>query len=79
MKLLIQPEDGIAPLLEALDKAKKSIRILIFRFDRPEIEKALVAAVERGVSVQAMIAFTNEGEEKNSAVWRCVSWKKGLP
>lgn len=65
MKLLIQPEDGIVPLLEALDKAKKSIRILIFRFDRPEIEKALVAAVERGVSVQAMIAFTNEGEAKN--------------
>jgi len=65
VKLLIQPEDGIAPLVEALDKAKKNIRILIFRFDRPEIEKALVAAVQRGVSVQAMIAFTNEGEEKN--------------
>jgi cardiolipin synthase len=65
VKLLIQPEDGIAPLLEALDKAKKTIRILIFRFDRPEIEKALVAAVQRGVAVQAMIAFTNAGEEKN--------------
>jgi cardiolipin synthase len=65
VKLLVQPEDGIKPLLEALDKAKKSIRILIFRFDRTEIEKSLIAAVERGVNVLAMIAYTNQGEEKN--------------
>ncbi|HWB32663.1 MAG TPA: phospholipase D-like domain-containing protein [Acidobacteriaceae bacterium] len=65
MKLLIQPDDGIKPLLGALDKAKKSIRILIFRFDRTEIEKALVDAVSRGVSVQALIAHTNQGEERN--------------
>ncbi len=65
MKLMVQPEDGIAPILTALRKAKKSIQILIFRFDRSEIERALVEAVERGVSVQALIAFTNRGEEKN--------------
>ena len=65
MKLLTQPEDGIKPILEALKKAKKSIRILIFRFDRTEIEKALVAALKRGVTVQALIAYTNQGEEKN--------------
>lgn len=65
MKLLIQPDNGIKPLIEALRKAKSSIRILIFRFDRVEIEKALVEAVGRGVSVQALIAHTNQGEEKN--------------
>lgn len=65
MKLLIQPEDGIKPILEALKKAKKSIHILIFRFDRTEVEKALVGAVRRGVTVQALIAYTNQGEEKN--------------
>jgi polyphosphate kinase len=65
VKLLIQPDQGIKPLLEALAKAKKSIRILIFRFDRAEIEKALVAAAARGVSVQALIAHTNQGEERN--------------
>lgn len=64
MKLLIQPENGIKPLIEALRKAKKSIRILIFRFDRVEIEKALVDAVGRGVAVHALIAHTNQGEEK---------------
>ena len=65
MKLLIQPDDGIKPIVQALKKAKKSIRILIFRFDRIEIEKALVEAVGRGVTVQALIAHTNQGEEKN--------------
>jgi len=65
VKLLIQPDQGIKPLLDALGKAKKSIRILIFRFDRAEIEKALVAAAARGVSVQALIAHTNQGEERN--------------
>jgi phosphatidylserine/phosphatidylglycerophosphate/cardiolipin synthase-like enzyme len=56
MKLLVQPEHGIAPLLDAIRKAKKCVRILIFRFDRPEIEKALTDAVQRGVSVRAMRA-----------------------
>jgi cardiolipin synthase len=63
VKLLIQPESGIKPILEALRGAEKKIQILIFRFDRTEIEKALVAAVRRGVTVQALIAYTNQGEE----------------
>ena len=65
MKLLIQPDQGIKPLIDALGKAKKSIRILIFRFDRAEIEKSLVAAASRGVRVEALIAHTNQGEERN--------------
>jgi phosphatidylserine/phosphatidylglycerophosphate/cardiolipin synthase-like enzyme len=65
VQLLIQPGDGVAPLVKAIRKAKKSIEILIFRFDRSEIEKALVEAVDRGVFVHALIAFTNRGGEKN--------------
>ena len=65
MKLIVQPEDGMEPILSAMQRAKKSIQILIFRYDRSEIERALVEAVQRGVSVQALIAFTNRGEEKN--------------
>ena len=64
MKLIIQPEYGIKPLLKAVRRAVKSIDIVIFRFDRPEIEKALEAAVGRGVVVRALIAHTNRGGEK---------------
>ena len=65
MKLFIQPEEGIEPILDALRKAKKSIQILIFRIDRSEIERALVEAAHRGVAVQALIAYTNRGGDKN--------------
>lgn len=64
LKLLIQPQDGIAELLSAIKKAKKTIAIVIFRFDRAEIEAALTAAVRRGVSVSALIAYANRGGEK---------------
>ena len=65
MKLIIQPEEGLTPLLHAVKRAKQSIDIVIFRFDRPELEKALAAAVSRGVTVRALIAHTNRGGEKN--------------
>src|ERR1041385_1928513 len=65
MKLLIQPEQGVAPLIKEIDAAKKSIEIAIFRFDHVEIQHALERAVDRGVSVHALIADTNHGDEKN--------------
>ena len=64
MKLLVQPDDGIQPIVNALTSAKKSIQILIFRLDRAEIERALVEAAHRGVAVTALIAHTNHGGEK---------------
>ena len=65
MKLIVQPADGAAPLLKAIKQAKKSIEIIIFRFDQAEIEHALEDAAQRGVFVHALIAFTNRGGEKN--------------
>ena len=63
MLLIIQPEAGIVPLVHAIRKARTSISICIFRLDRDEIEQALLAAVQRGVAVTAMIAHTNRGGE----------------
>jgi cardiolipin synthase A/B len=65
LKLLIQPGDGVDRLVKGIRKAKKSVEIVIFRFDRSEIERALVEAVEKGVSVRALIAFTNRGGEQH--------------
>lgn len=63
MKLIVQPEAGVVPVTRAIKTAKKAIDILIFRFDRDEVEKALAAAVQRGVTVRALIAHTNRGGE----------------
>jgi cardiolipin synthase A/B len=64
VKLIIQPRDGAAPLLSAIKKAKKSVDIAIFRFDRADVEKELKAAAARGVKVTALIAYLNRGGEK---------------
>ena len=65
MKLIIHPQDGVRPLIEAIDRARKSVEIAIFRFDRREVERALETAVKRGVFVHTLIADTNRSGEKN--------------
>ena len=64
MKLIIQPDEGVTPIVKAIKAAKKTLDIVIFRFDRTEIEKALGQAVDRGVNVRALIAHTNKGGDK---------------
>ena len=56
VKLITEPDDGIQPLVAGIKSAKKTIDIVIFRFDRAEIETAPKAAVGRGVVVHALIA-----------------------
>src|SRR5436190_9278346 len=65
MKLLIQPGDGVAPIVKAISRAKNSIEIVVFRFDQREVEHALASAVSRGVAVHALIAHTNKAGEEN--------------
>jgi phosphatidylserine/phosphatidylglycerophosphate/cardiolipin synthase-like enzyme len=64
MKLIVEPDEGIAPILTAIKQAKKTIDVLIFRLDRGDIARALEAAVARGVAVRALTAHTNRGGEK---------------
>ena len=65
MKLIVEPADGVEPLLAAIKSAKKTVEIAIFRFDRKDVETALKTAAERGVKVTALIAFVNRGGEQN--------------
>jgi cardiolipin synthase len=64
MKLIIQPDAGVAPIVTAIKHAKKSVEITIFRLDRNEIARALETAVGRGVNVRALIANTHSGSDK---------------
>ena len=59
MKLVVEPDEGLTPILQALKRARTSIALTIFRFGREEVERALSGAVERGVLVRALIAHTN--------------------
>jgi cardiolipin synthase len=64
MELIVQPKDGLLPIIAAIKRATKQIEITIFRFDLKELQKALETAVTRGVKVHALIAHTTGGSEK---------------
>ena len=64
MELIVQPADGSKPILGAIDRAKTSVDIVIFRFDLKPVEKSIIAAVKRGVAVRALIAHTHSGGDK---------------
>jgi phosphatidylserine/phosphatidylglycerophosphate/cardiolipin synthase-like enzyme len=63
MNLIVQPEAGLAPVVRAIQRARRSVDLAIFRTNREEIEKALAAAVQRGVKVRVLVAHTNRGGE----------------
>lgn len=64
MDLIVQPQEGLVPILAAIADAKQSIDITVFRLDRAEVIKALAEAVQRGVAVRALIAHTNSSGDK---------------
>jgi cardiolipin synthase len=64
MDLIIEPRDGLTPLIAAIKKATKHIDVTIFRFDLKELQRALQSAVTRGVKVHALIANTSSGGQK---------------
>jgi cardiolipin synthase len=64
LELIVQPRDGIKAVLTAVEAATKTLDLIIFRFDLKPLEKAIDAAVARGVTVRALIAHTNRGGEK---------------
>ncbi len=64
MELIVQPTDGVKPTIDAIERAQKTLDLIIFRFDLKPVEKAIEAAVARGVAVRALIAHTNSGGEK---------------
>jgi len=62
--LIVQPDAGINAVVKAVEEARRFVDLIIFRFDLKPLEKALEAAVGRGVAVRALIAHTNKGGEK---------------
>jgi len=65
IKPIVQPRDGIKPLLKAITTAKRSVEATIYRADRLEIEQALVEAASQGVDVHILTTTTNRDDAKN--------------
>jgi phosphatidylserine/phosphatidylglycerophosphate/cardiolipin synthase-like enzyme len=53
--LVVLPDDSAKPILEAIRRAAKSLRVKMFVFSSPALLKAVIAAHRRGVKVQVML------------------------
>lgn len=78
VKLIVQPDAGVGPLLTAIRRARKTIHIVIFRFDLDSVEDELADAVKRGVAVTALIAHTNTGGGKRLRKLEMRMLKRGV-
>jgi cardiolipin synthase len=65
MKLIVEPEGGIGPVLDAIAHARTAIDIVIFRLDCRSVTRGLEDAVGRGVLVRAMIARKHRGHSRD--------------
>jgi cardiolipin synthase len=63
MEIFVHPDDGPTPILRAIQVARRSVDLHIFRLDQKKVEQALAAAVVRGVDVRTLIAHLNAGGE----------------
>ncbi len=64
--LLVLPEDSPRPILDAVSRASRSLRIKMFVFSDPALLKAVIAARRRGVKVQVILTPARKtGREEN--------------
>ena len=63
--------------LSLIKGAKKRVGLTVFRFDRLDLKRALRTAIDRGVKVNALIAYANRGGEKSLRKLELHFWKRG--
>jgi phosphatidylserine/phosphatidylglycerophosphate/cardiolipin synthase-like enzyme len=64
--LIVLPDDSARPILDAINRATKSLRIKMFVFSDPVLLNAVIAAQQRGVEVRVMLnPARRTGESEN--------------
>jgi cardiolipin synthase A/B len=68
--LIILPDHTAKPILEAVHGAKKSLRVKMFVFSDPALQKAVIEAKKRGVKVRVMLNPARRSGEPENEVTR---------
>ena len=69
--LIVLPDDTAKPVVEAIDGARRSLRIKMFVFSDPALLNAVIAAKRRGVDTRVMLnPHRRSGEQENTATRR---------
>jgi cardiolipin synthase len=72
--LIVLPDDTAKPILDAIEAAKKSLRVKMFLFSDPGLLKALIAAHKRGVKVRVMLnPKRRDGQSENEVTRKALS------
>jgi phosphatidylserine/phosphatidylglycerophosphate/cardiolipin synthase-like enzyme len=64
--LVVLPDDSVRPLVDAIHRASKSLRIKMFVFSDPVLMQAVIAAHNRGVKVRIMLNPSRRNGEKEN-------------
>jgi cardiolipin synthase A/B len=76
--LIVLPDESAKPILDAINSAKKSLRIKMFVFSDPQLIQAVVAAHDRGVKVWVMLNTARRSGEDDNKGARKVLEKAGI-
>jgi cardiolipin synthase A/B len=72
--LFVMPEDGIAPVADAVERAQSSLDIKMFLFTEPRLVNAVIAAHMRGVKTRVMLnPARRSGESENAETQRMLT------
>src|SRR5271154_6966475 len=64
--LIVLPDDSVQPILDAINSAKKPLRIKMFIFSDPALLQAVIDSQHRGVEVRVMLnPARRDGESEN--------------
>jgi phosphatidylserine/phosphatidylglycerophosphate/cardiolipin synthase-like enzyme len=68
--ILVQPDDGVGPVVQLMGTARQSIAVKQFTFTHPALMEAALAARRAGVAVRVMLnPHRSSGDRANDAVF----------
>jgi phosphatidylserine/phosphatidylglycerophosphate/cardiolipin synthase-like enzyme len=76
--LIVLPDDSSRPILNAIDGARRSIRIKMFVFSDSSLLKATIAAKQRGVKVRVMLNAERRSGERDNETTRKALLRAGI-
>lgn len=67
LSLITEPNRGIAPVLDAIEHAKRSVDLVMYEDEDPQVDAALAADERRGVSVRVLLngGYYGQGFSEN--------------
>jgi cardiolipin synthase len=73
VQVIVQPDDGVRPVLALIEQARHSLRIKQFTFSHPTLLDAVIEAHRRGVTVQVMLnPARSSGDRANDATFEAL-------